>query len=87
MSPYEITSAGGSVEHYNDESGASWLMRIKEKFPYTVWLNPTHERYWDGVYSLNMIKEFFDDRMYPLTIHGLTDAMKALRGKKLRRSA
>jgi len=86
MSPYEITSAGGSVEHYNDESGAAWLQRFKEKFPYTVWLNPTHERYWDGVYSLNMIKEFFDDRMYPLTIQGLTEAMKALRGKKLRRT-
>ncbi|MCP4120498.1 MAG: VWA domain-containing protein [Bacteroidetes bacterium] len=86
MSPYEITSAGGSVEHYNDESGAAWLQRFKEKFPYTVWLNPTHERYWDGVYSLNMIKEFFDDRMYPLTIQGLTEAMKTLRGKKLRRT-
>jgi uncharacterized protein with von Willebrand factor type A (vWA) domain len=87
MSPYEITSPGGSVEHYNDESGLIWLQRFKEKYPYTIWINPTQERYWDGVYSLKIIKEFFDERMFPLTIDGLTNAMKSLRGKKLRRTA
>lgn len=86
MSPYEITSAGGSVEHYNDEAGIAWLNRFKEKFPYIVWLNPTHEKYWDGIYSVNLLREFFEDRMYPLTIEGLTNAMKTLRGKKLRRA-
>lgn len=86
MSPYELTSPGGSVEHYNDESGLAWLQRFKEKYPYTVWLNPTNERYWDGVHSLQMLRDFFDGRMFPLTIQGLTDAMKTLRGKKLRRA-
>ena len=86
MSPYEITSTGGSVEHYNDESGLNWLQRFKDKYPYTIWINPTQERYWEGVYSLNLIKDFFEDRMFPLTIDGLTKAMKALRGKKLRRT-
>ncbi|MEZ5004488.1 MAG: VWA domain-containing protein [Chitinophagales bacterium] len=86
MSPYEITSPGGSVEHYNDEAGVIWLQRIKEKYPFTIWLNPTREEYWDGVYSLKYLKEFFQDRMFPLTIEGLTRAMKALRGKKLRRA-
>lgn len=87
MSPYEITSPGGSVEHYNDEAGIVWLQRFKEKYPYTIWLNPTREEYWDGVYSLKYIKEFMEDRMFPLTIDGLTRAMKALRGKKLRRAS
>lgn len=85
MSPYEITSAGGSIEHYNDESGLAWLKRIKDKYPYTVWLNPTHERYWNGIQSLEMIRQFFDERMFPLTIDGLTRAMKMLKGKKLRK--
>ena len=35
MSPYELTALGGSVEHYNDESGAMWLQRFVEKFPNT----------------------------------------------------
>ena len=28
MSPYEITHPGGSVEHFNEESGAVWLHRM-----------------------------------------------------------
>jgi uncharacterized protein with von Willebrand factor type A (vWA) domain len=27
MSPYEITHAGGSVEHWNAEAGSVWLQR------------------------------------------------------------
>ncbi len=82
MSPYEITAKGGSVEHYNDEAGITWLQRIKDKYPYTVWINPTLEQYWDGVYSLEMVKEFFNDRMFPMTLDGLNNAMKTLKGKK-----
>ena len=32
MAPYEITHAGGSVEHWNEESGASWMERFKEQY-------------------------------------------------------
>ena len=41
MSPYELTALGGSVEHYNDETGISWLQRFVQKFPNFVWLNPS----------------------------------------------
>lgn len=84
MSPHEILSAGGSIEHYNDESGAVWLQRIKEHFPYTIWLNPTVEYYWDSVYSLKWLKDFFGGNMFPMTLDGLSNAMKTLKGKKLR---
>ena len=84
MSPYELTHTGGSIEHYNDESGLAWLKRIKEHFPYTVWLNPTHEDFWQGTRSIELIREVFPDRMFPTTIEGLTKAMKELKGKKLR---
>ncbi|MFM2283950.1 MAG: hypothetical protein RL222_1454 [Bacteroidota bacterium] len=82
MSPYELTALGGSVEHYNDESGITWLQRFIHKFPHAVWLNPSNEYYWDGTPTVKMIKEIFKDRMYPMTLEGLTKAMKSLKGKK-----
>jgi uncharacterized protein with von Willebrand factor type A (vWA) domain len=41
MSPYEITHAGGAVEHWNPESGAAWLQRLTGHFRRVAWLNPT----------------------------------------------
>src|ERR671912_2602055 len=38
MSPYEITTPGGSVEHWNEEPGQAWLRRILDHFPKAVWL-------------------------------------------------
>src|SRR5665647_1566689 len=43
MSPYEIMAQGGSVEHYNDEPGATWIERMTRTFPACVWLNPVPE--------------------------------------------
>jgi len=83
MSPYEIVSRGGSVEHDNDESGFAWLMRFKEHFPHMVWLNPNAERGWSYFESTKIIREVFDNKMFPLTIDGLTQAMKALKNPKI----
>lgn len=83
MSPYELTALGGSVEHYNDETGIAWLQRFVEKFPNIVWLNPSNEYYWDGLPTIQIIKEVFKDRMYPMTLDGLAKAMKTLKGKKV----
>jgi uncharacterized protein len=78
MSPYEITHPGGSVEHFNEESGAVWMHRITNTYPATVWLNPVPERQWGYSQSTKIIKELVNDRMYPLTIEGLDDAMREL---------
>ena len=83
MSPYELTALGGSVEHYNDETGIAWLQRFVTKFPNIVWLNPSNEYYWDGVPTIKAIKEIFKDRMFPMTLDGLAKAMKTLKGKKI----
>jgi len=83
MSPYELTALGGSVEHYNDETGIAWLQRFVTKFPNTVWLNPSNEYYWDGTPTVKVIKEVFKDRMFPMTLDGLANAMKTLKGKKI----
>ncbi|MGC6471620.1 MAG: vWA domain-containing protein [Parvibaculales bacterium] len=78
MSPYEVTFAGGSVEHMNEEPGAIWLERVTNIYESAVWLNPTPEKYWNHTQSTQMIKQIFSDRMYALTLDGLDKAMREL---------
>ena len=81
MSPYEISHPGGSVEHFNEEAGAVWLQRIANTYPATVWLNPTPEQHWTYSQSTKIIKDLMNDRMYPLTLEGLDNAMRELTRK------
>ena len=78
MSPYEVTHAGGSVEHFNEEPGAIWLKRILGQFERAAWLNPVRREEWDYTWSTAAIRQLFGDRMYPLTLDGLEEAMRAL---------
>ena len=75
MAPYEITHAGGSVEHWNDEPGAQWMNRFMESYDKLVWINPTPRETWDYSTSVAMTRELVDDQMYPLTISGLEGGM------------
>ena len=79
MSPYEIMAVGGSVEHWNEEAGATWMARLMALYPYAVWLNPQPEDYWGHIPSIGMTKELLSERMFPLTVDGLERAMKALK--------
>lgn len=79
MSPYEITVAGGSVEHMNPEAGAVWIQRIRSHFNRCVWLNPTQQKYWGYTRSIEMIGDLMEEQMYPLTIGGLDDAIRELK--------
>jgi uncharacterized protein with von Willebrand factor type A (vWA) domain len=79
MSPYEITHEGGSVEHWNDEPGASWMRRIVAAFPRLVWLNPEPKERWGYTASVQITRELIGDRMFPLTLAGLDDAIRELR--------
>jgi uncharacterized protein with von Willebrand factor type A (vWA) domain len=78
MSPYEISTPGGSVEHYNEEAGATWMERITRTYPACVWLNPVPEREWEHTYSIRIMRELMGGRMYPLTLEGLDRAMREL---------
>jgi uncharacterized protein with von Willebrand factor type A (vWA) domain len=78
MSPYEVSSAGGSVEHWNDESGKTWLSRLRQTWTHTVWLNPLPEKHWTYTPSIRMIQEIVGQKMFPLTIDGLERAMRTL---------
>src|SRR5947209_1662096 len=78
MSPYEIVSPGGSVEHLNSEPGKIWLERALLAWPRSVWINPTPEAHWSYSPSAAMIAEIFQRRMFPLTPDGVEAAMRAL---------
>ena len=78
MSPYEIAYPGGSVEHWNEEPGATWMQRLTGHFRRSAWLNPTPEKYWHYTQSISMIRELMEDRMFPLTLDGLDRAIKEL---------
>lgn len=79
MSPYEIAYPGGSVEHWNEESGEIWMRRVTDNWKHVIWLNPQAEQGWDYHPSIQMTKQLMDDRMYPLTLAGLESGMKALK--------
>ncbi len=78
MSPYEIMQPGGSVEYHNAEAGAVWMQRLVSTFPHHVWLNPEPEGLWSYRQSIGMIRELVHERMFPVTVAGLEDAMHLL---------
>ena len=79
MSPYELIYPGGSVEHWNEESGEVWMRRLLDVYPKAVWLNPVPMNRWGYTTSIEMVSDIMSDRMYPLTIEGLDAAMSELR--------
>lgn len=78
MGPYEITYPGGSVEHWNEEAGSVWLQRVLDHFDKAIWLNPQPEEAWRYYHSIGIINEIFEQRMYGLTVSGLTQGIKKL---------
>ena len=78
MAPYEITHAGGSVEHWNEEPGTEWISRFTELYERMVWINPTPQETWEYSSSVSMIQQLVDGKMFPLTIRGLEEGMSAL---------
>jgi len=78
MSPYEIQHPGGSVEHWNEEAGATWMKRLLDNYPKAIWLNPEPVKRWPYTQSIQMLSQMMENRMYPLTINGLERGMRAL---------
>ncbi len=78
MSPYEISEAGGSVEHWNEEAGAVWMARLLKRFPNAIWINPRDSRAWPGTASIRLVKQIMGDRMYALSLDGLEAGLKEL---------
>lgn len=78
MAPYEITHVGGSIEHYNEEAGATWMQRLTDNFDHVAWVNPVPREHWEHGYSIAVVRQLLEDRMYPLSVKGLEEAMSSL---------
>ena len=79
---YGILYPHGSIEYANREPGADWLRRLLDTYPAAAWLNPEPERMWDYRKSIRVIQDIVGaDRMFPLTLDGLTRAISALSKK------
>ena len=78
MSPYEVTYPGGSVEHFNPEAGDVWMNRLLTTWPNAIWLNPQPSNRWSQVPSIQMVRQLMNERMFPLTLEGLEQGIRAL---------
>ena len=78
MSPYEIHYPGGSVEHWNEEAGATRMNRRLDPYPKAIWLNPEPVNRWEYTPSIQMMSELMEQRMFPLTVNGLEKGMREL---------
>ena len=78
MSPYEIIYPGGSVEHWNEEAGAVWMERFLAVYSRAVWINPIPKKWWGNTQSVRMVSQLMSERMYPLSLEGLDEAIKEL---------
>jgi uncharacterized protein with von Willebrand factor type A (vWA) domain len=78
MSPYEVLSKYGCNEYMNEEPGQVWMQRILDQFDKAVWLNPVDEKYWHYTQTIELIREQFDHKMFPLTLDGIDKAINHL---------
>ena len=78
MSPYEILQPGGSVEHWNEESGEVWMRRLQEVYDKVIWINPVPEDEWQYTQSVSITHKLMEGQMYPLTLKGLEEGMSYL---------
>jgi uncharacterized protein with von Willebrand factor type A (vWA) domain len=78
MSPYEILQPGGSVEYNNEEAGSEWIQRLTHAFPKFTWINPEPQGVWQYRQSISIMQQLVSQRMHPLTLRGLEEAMREL---------
>ena len=78
MSPYEVLQPGGSVEHWNEETGATWLSRMTSHWQRSAWLNPVPAANWPGTHSVRLVRTLMADRMFPLTPDGLDRMIQSI---------
>ncbi|HBE45405.1 MAG TPA: VWA containing CoxE family protein [Deltaproteobacteria bacterium] len=80
MAYSELFDVNGCIDYFytNDKPAMEWLLKIREHFPHSIWLNPTHKNFW-GHYTVDTIGKIFP--MFELTLDGLKDGIRALTSK------
>lgn len=78
MSPYEMFYHSGSLDFKRSSSitGIEWLRQFAEVFPQRAWMNPLPENSWTEYETVPTIGGLFP--MFPLTLEGLTRAVRHL---------
>ena len=71
MAPYELFSPTWR----DSRCGLDWLKLIHRTCPYSIWLNPDPERYWDHP-TVNAISLIYP--MFPLTVDGVRSGVRKL---------
>jgi hypothetical protein len=82
MHPSELLQQYGNIDPRRHEKtpGIVWLHRLIDHFDRAVWLNPEPTSEWEFVQTTQIIRRLFP--MFPLTVDGITDAVKALVGAR-----
>ena len=82
MHPAELLQAYGNIDprRHTETPGIAWLHRILDHFDRAVWVNPEPPSEWDYVQTTKLIRRLFP--MFPLTVDGITDAVRALVGAR-----
>lgn len=77
MHPGELTMTSGDWwESQRGPSGLTWLARLADRFPRSVWLNPEQPGLWKSGTIAEIARVF---PMFQLTLAGLDDMVKFLR--------
>ena len=71
MAPYELMAP----TYFSNMRGLDWIVRVQEKCPKSVWLNPESQQYWNHP-TIRSIGETVP--MYPLTLDGLSQAVQQM---------
>jgi uncharacterized protein with von Willebrand factor type A (vWA) domain len=74
MAPWELMTVSGWQEDEGVE-GVTWMMRLREHFQASAWLNPEAPGGWWQP-TIDVLRRVFP--MYPLTLEGLGEAVQSL---------
>ena len=82
MHPAELMSERGNINprYTADTRGIDWLLRIREHFERSVWLNPSPAPDWEHTQTTRVIRTLFP--MFQLNLDGIQDAVAALIGAR-----
>jgi uncharacterized protein len=80
MHPAELIEPYGGIDPRVTTAtpGIDWMHRLHEHFDRTVWLNPEPQKTWERTHTTRLLRRVFP--MFPLTVDGITDAVKVLVG-------
>ncbi len=77
MAPHELLHFSGTLEHAESMTkGIDWVRQIAEAFPRRAWMNPLPENSWTHYETVPLLGGLFP--MFPLTVDGLTRAVRKL---------